>query len=110
MNNSPLDSRARSVLAITCVVVFACVLATPTLNAQSLPSPWLVDDVGSPAGQGTAVFTGNTFRVNGAAGDIAAKGDQLTFVQRKLTGDGAIIARVRAAQSGDPLAKAGVMM
>src|SRR5258705_4419932 len=109
MNNSPL-SRVRSVISITCVVVLVCVITTATLSAQSLPSPWVTGDVGISAGQGAAAFSNDTFRVNAAAGDIGSQGDQFTFVQRKMTGDGVIIARVRAAQNGDALAKAGVMI
>src|SRR5258705_4129149 len=109
MNNSPL-SRVRSVISITCVVVLACVITTPTLSAQSLPSPWVTGDVGISAGQGAAAFSNDTFRVNAAAGDIGSQGDQFTFVQRTLTGDGVIVARVRAPQNGDALSKAGVMI
>src|SRR2546427_1760262 len=110
MNNSSSDSCLRSGIRISCVLILACVLIPPTLRAQSLPPPWVTGDVGNPAGQGSAVFTGNTFRINAAPGDIGSQEDQFTFVQRKLTGDGVILARVRPAQAGDALAKAGVMI
>ena len=110
MNNSSFDSCLRSVIRISCVLILACVLTSPTLRAQSLPQPWVTGDVGNPAGQGSAVFTGNTFRINAAPGDIGSQDDQFTFVQRTLTGDGVILARVRPAQTGDALAKAGVMI
>ncbi|HYS27012.1 MAG TPA: Ig-like domain-containing protein [Vicinamibacterales bacterium] len=50
------------------------------------------------------------FRVTAAAGDIGSDADRFTFVQRTLTGDGVIVAHLRAAQNGDALAKAGVMI
>ena len=111
MTNSPSDSRSRRVIRISCVLVFVCVCIPPLpLNAQSLPAPWVAGDVGAPAAQGSAVSNNGTFRVTAAAGDIGSQGDQFTFVQQKLTGDGVIVARVRAPQNGDALAKAGVMI
>ena len=110
MTNSSLHSRWRGVIPISCVAVLVYVIFSPPLNAQSLPSPWITGDVGNPSAQGSAVFGNDTFRVTAAAGDIGGQGDRFTFVQRTLTGDGVIVARVRAAQNGDQLAKAGVMI
>jgi regulation of enolase protein 1 (concanavalin A-like superfamily) len=109
MTNSSLHSRWRGVTRISCVAVLVCVVISPPLSAQSLPSPWATGDVGNPAAPGSAVFANGTFRVTAAAGDIGGQGDQFTFVQRTLTGDGVIVARVGVAQ-GDALAKAGVMV
>ncbi|HEY3157891.1 MAG TPA: Ig-like domain-containing protein [Vicinamibacterales bacterium] len=98
-------------IRISCVLVFVCVCIPPSpLNAQSPLAPWVTGDVGAPAAQGSAVSSNGTFRVTAAAGDIGSQGDQFTFVQQKLTGDGVIVARVRAPQKGDALAKAGVMI
>ncbi len=110
MTNSQLHSRARSVIPISCALVLACVVISPPLNAQSLPSPWVAGDVGTPVSQGSAVFSNDIFRVTAAAGDIGSEADRFTFVQRTLTGDGVIVAHLRAAENGDALAKAGVMI
>src|SRR5258705_2077611 len=110
MTNSQLHSRARSVIPISCALVLACVVISPPLNAQSLPSPWVAGDVGTPVSQGSAGFSNDIFRVTAAAGDIGSEADRFTFVQRTLTGAGVIVAHLRAAENGDALAKAGVMI
>jgi len=110
MTNSQRQ-RARSVIPISCALVLVCVVViSPPLNAQSLPSPWVAGDVGNPVSQGSAAFSNDMFRVTAAAGDIGSEADRFTFVQRTLTGDGVIVAHLRAAQNGDALAKAGVMI
>src|SRR5258705_11843769 len=107
MTNSQLHSRARSVIPISCALVLACVVISPPLNAQSLPSPWVAGDVGTPVSQGSAVFSNDIFRVTAAAGDIGSEADRFTFVQRTLTGDGVIAAHLPAGDNGAALPKPG---
>src|SRR6185436_10997775 len=109
MTNSQFHSRKRGVIPISCAVVLVCVGISPPLNAQSLPSPWVAGDVGTPVAQGSVVFSDDTFRVTAAGGEIGSQADRFTFVQRRLTGDGVIVAHLRPA-NGDALAKAGLMI
>jgi len=63
MTNSQRQ-RARSVIPISCALVFVCVVViSPPLNAQSLPSPWVAGDVGNPVSQGSAAFSNDMFRI-----------------------------------------------
>ncbi|WNG86274.1 PQQ-dependent sugar dehydrogenase [Mycobacterium sp. ITM-2016-00317] len=95
-------------------------LATATFDQVSVdksatssvpPAPWVTEDVGAPRLAGSATYAGGTFTVNGAGDDIWGEADQFHFVHQSLTGDGDIVARVAAQESGtDDWAKSGVMI
>ncbi len=77
----------------------------------NVPAPWRAYLVGDPEGGGSADFADSAFSVEGSGRDIY---DTLgfTFVAQPFTGDGEIVAQVRA-MAGDalnPAAKAGVML
>ena len=84
--------------------------ATPAAVAQSLPTPWNVTDIGSPALRGSASFGSDRFTVNGGGTDIGGTADQFYFVYRPLSGDGQLVARVESLTRTDNQAKAGVMI
>ncbi len=78
-------------------------------NQNSLPSPWVDQDVGSPALAGSAGYSGGTFTVNGGGVDIWHTHDQFNYVSQPDPGDATIIARVTSQTQSDPNAKAGVI-
>jgi phosphatidylserine/phosphatidylglycerophosphate/cardiolipin synthase-like enzyme/regulation of enolase protein 1 (concanavalin A-like superfamily) len=77
-----------------------------------LPAGWLHQDVGSVAFTGSAWFdpAASIFSVKGAGADIWGSADAFHFAYRSLTGDGAIVARVKTQQNTNSSAKAGVMI
>jgi regulation of enolase protein 1 (concanavalin A-like superfamily) len=89
-----------------CLVVASATQAT----AQTLPSPWATQDVGSPAVAGTASASSGTFSLTGAGVDIWDTSDQFRFVYQQVQGDIEIVARVASLQGPDEWSKAGVMI
>ena len=86
-------------------------LSKSTAAPSALPAPWTAADVGAPRLAGSASYAGGAFTVNGAGDDIWGETDQFHFVHQTLTGDGEIVARVTAQESGtDGWAKTGVMI
>jgi Putative Ig domain/IPT/TIG domain/FG-GAP-like repeat len=79
-------------------------------SSGALPTPWLDQNVGSPALTGPATFAAGTFSVTAGGIDIWDKSDQFHFVYQSLAGDGEIVARVASLQNTDPWTKAGVMI
>ncbi len=77
---------------------------------NNLPLPWVDADVGNVNVAGNADYAAGVFSANGSGADIGATVDAFNFVYEPLTGDGAIVARVKSQQVTDPSAKAGVMM
>ena len=89
-----------------------CVLATlaANANAQTLPPGWAAKNIGSPEISGSASFNSGTFSLSGAGDDIGGTYDQLTFVERQISGDATIVARVGTLQNINPWSMAGVMI
>ena len=93
--------------------MLACALAVASTNAsaQTLPTPWVNGDVGSPALNGSATSPSvGSFTVSGAGRDIWDNADQFHFVYQPVQGDVQIVARVANAQATDPWSKAGIMI
>jgi regulation of enolase protein 1 (concanavalin A-like superfamily) len=84
-------------------------MAPIAANAQSVAAGWTLSDVGESTIPGYATFANDAYTVSGA-GRIGSSADQFTFVYRKLTGDGTLIARVNRIQNSNPGARAGVMI
>jgi uncharacterized repeat protein (TIGR01451 family) len=82
----------------------------PVVN--SVPSPWVSADIGSPISAGTADYSAadGTFTLDGGGADIYGANDQFHYVYQTLSGDGTIVARVRYQTNSSPWAKAGVMI
>ena len=74
------------------------------------PVPWTDQDLGFPAGVGSASSTSGTFTIQGAGLDIWDFQDHFHFVSQPMTGNATVIARVATVQNTDPWAKAGVMI
>jgi putative flippase GtrA len=87
------------------------IVTKSTAGPASLPAPWTSGDVGDPRLAGSAAYAAGVFTVNGAGDDIWGDADQFQFVHRTLTGDGEIVARVTAQESGtNGWAKSGIMI
>jgi regulation of enolase protein 1 (concanavalin A-like superfamily) len=93
-----------------CLAVLT-VLAIPSRSlAQTLPSPWLTRDIGSPSPAGSATYSNQQFTVKGSGNDIWSTSDQFRFVYQQLTGDVEIVARIGSFTAVDPWSKVGVMI
>ena len=82
-------------------------------NVSVLPAGWSSTDIGAPGISGWAGYDAgsNAYSVNGGGLDFGAgSSDQFNLTNRSFTGDGSVIARVKAPAGGDPAAKAGVMI
>ena len=88
--------------------------ATPATRTatygESLPDPWLSQDVGAVGAAGTAIHSGGVFTVTSAGTDIWSGADAFHFAYRPMSGDGQIVARVVSEGNTHPWAKAGVMI
>jgi len=80
------------------------------VTVQALPVPWKSQDVGSVAVAGSTSYQGGIFTVTGAGADVWGSSDGFHFAYVTMTGDGAIVARVRSVQYTNGYAKGGVMM
>jgi regulation of enolase protein 1 (concanavalin A-like superfamily) len=79
-------------------------------SGGSLPSPWLEQDIGSPALTGSSSYSSGQFTIRGSGVDIWNGSDQFHYIYQALNGNGTIIARVASIQNTDSWAKAGVMI
>ncbi|HEY3307777.1 MAG TPA: Ig-like domain-containing protein, partial [Desulfuromonadaceae bacterium] len=91
------------------VVTTSRPIAIRVIN-NSLPTPWLSQDIGSVGISGRSDLQNGTFAISGAGSDIWGSLDSFYFVFQPMTGDGQIIARIGSLQNTDPSAKSGVMI
>ena len=81
-----------------------------TVESNSLPSPWLDDDIGNVGVTGSASYSSGTFTVIGSGG-IGGTADSTHFAYQPLSGDGSLIARIVSEQGGDPTwERSGIML
>jgi RHS repeat-associated protein len=78
-----------------------------SVTSQSLPSPWLDQDVGVVGKRGSATFSGSTFSVSAAGTGVSGQADGFHFVYQPMTSNSTIQARVVSQTSGS---EAGVMV
>jgi regulation of enolase protein 1 (concanavalin A-like superfamily) len=76
----------------------------------TLPAPWSKSDIGSTGVVGTAGASNGTFRLHGSGADIWSTADAFHFIYQPLSGDGAIVARMKSQTNTSDNAKAGVMI
>ena len=81
-----------------------------TAPSVQLPSPWQSQDIGSTAGQSSAIYNNGVFAVTGSGADIWNTADAFRFVYMPVSGNCTIVARVTSVQNIDPWSKAGVMI
>ncbi len=103
--------RHQVVLSVVCLLAgIGSIALPPTASAQTLPSPWQTEDVGSPSPAGSATYSSGQFSLAGSGNDIWGTSDQFRFVYQPVTGDVEIIARVGSLSAADPWSKVGVMV
>src|SRR5687768_7295996 len=93
--------------------LFAALLVcaiSPLARAQSLPSPWTAEDIGSLDLAGRATHSSGVFTINAAGADIRRGSDEFHFVYQPVVGDVEVIARVDSLTAADPWTNAGVMI
>ncbi|HET7220411.1 MAG TPA: Ig-like domain-containing protein [Vicinamibacterales bacterium] len=78
--------------------------------AQSLPSGWTSQDIGSPAVAGSASVSSGTWTISGAGTDIWGTSDQFRFTYRQMSGDIDITVRVASIEALHSWTKAGLMV
>jgi uncharacterized repeat protein (TIGR03806 family) len=103
----PLARNTVDVPALTAFVQWITTLPAPT---DTLPGPWLADDIGAVQMPGDARLAAGAFTVSGAGADIWDAADAFQFVYQPLHGDGQIVAHVASVGETDGWAKAGVMI
>ena len=86
------------------------VLTRSAVSAQTLPSPWVSTDIGSPRVAGGATQSSGTFTITASGSDIWGTSDQFRFVYQPVTGDVEIVARVVSVTQAHRWSKAGVMI
>jgi regulation of enolase protein 1 (concanavalin A-like superfamily) len=99
-------TRVGSGALCACVLLLRAHLAL----AQSLPTPWSSQDVGTVGLAGSASFASGVFTVRGAGADIWGTADAFQSVLQPVTGDAQIVVRVTSLQNTNTYAKAGVML
>ena len=81
----------------------------------NLPSPWMVQDIGSVGIVGSATYTNSVitngvFTLTASGNDIWNTADAFRFVYLTNAGNCTVLARVNSEQSANAMAKAGVMI
>ncbi|NAS23276.1 PKD domain-containing protein [Herbidospora sp. NEAU-GS84] len=91
---------------------FENVQVTQGSTVGPVPAPWTRADVdgATPAGSATYDSANGTFTVNGGGTDVWADTEEHSFLNRPLTGDGSITARITSQSETAPWAKAGLMI
>lgn len=83
----------------------------PDRTAATVPVNWQSGDVGAVGAAGSTIWRDiSTATVQGSGADIWGTADAFQFVDKPLTGDGDLVARVLSLGNTDPWAKAGVML
>ncbi len=78
--------------------------------AQPLPAPWVSQDVTTIPLAGTSGVRGTKFAIQAAGADIWSTSDKFHFVNRPMTGDCQLTARILGLDATNAAAKTGVMM
>jgi Big-like domain-containing protein len=95
-------------LAATCL--FGALVESAAAQTPIPQSPWVAQDIGSPALAGSASLSSGIFRIDAAGSDIWGSSDQFQFVYQPIAGDVDIAARIDSLTVADGWSKAGVMI
>jgi len=87
-------------------VVVNVVAASPS----GLPEGWQSQDIGAVILAGSASSVSARFDITGSGADIWGTTDAFRYTYRRLTGDGAIVARVASINGSEAWTKVGVML
>jgi hypothetical protein len=100
-----------TVATVTATATSASGPASGSAAVYVLSSPWLTQDVGSPAASGAAGDDGSgNFTVVGSGQGIASGADSFRYTYQSMTGDAIIVAHVVGEQSVCNAASAGVVI
>jgi regulation of enolase protein 1 (concanavalin A-like superfamily) len=84
--------------------------ATATFDHVAVESLWSVQDIGPVGLAGSTSISNGVFTLTGAGADIWGTADAFHFTYQRLSGDGAIVARVAAVSPTHVWHKVGVMI
>jgi regulation of enolase protein 1 (concanavalin A-like superfamily) len=88
----------------------AVAAAGSAFAASAVPgSPWEAEDVGAVNAPGSSSYANGVFTSSGA-GTIWGTSDTFRFIDRPISGDVTIVARVTSLQDTNTFAKAGIML
>jgi hypothetical protein len=79
-------------------------------TGESLPPPWLNEDIGSVGATGIASYQDGAFIVKGSGAGIEATADEFQYVYQPMSGNGQIVVYVASQQDNSHQPKAGVMI
>jgi regulation of enolase protein 1 (concanavalin A-like superfamily) len=84
--------------------------ATATFDNVVVESLWSSQDIGAVGVAGSTSMTNGVFTLTGAGADIWGTADAFHFTYQRLTGDGAIVARVNTVSATNVWHKVAVMI
>lgn len=97
--------------ALSAIMMIVCsfTAAARSADAQTLPSGWTSQDIGTATG-GSATGDSTSITVRGSGDNIWGTADGFRYAYRSLSGDFTITARVSAFSPANEWAKAGLMV
>jgi len=104
----------RKFYLLTCFLLASAIGLPGTAPADTVPSPWTNQDIGTTGGSADYSPGTGGYTVVASGADIWSTSDQFHFVYQSITGSGTITARVVSIEplptyALNPWAKAGVM-
>src|SRR5689334_23157903 len=105
-----MSSRCTVIRIALCFASAVMAAGVRPSDAQTLPAPWIAQDIGSPTPAGSTTYSSGTFTVKAGGSDIYDSADQFRFVEQPVSGDVDIRARVDGLVQTDDYAKVGVMI
>ena len=106
-----IDKRRGSALVVT-FAILTFTAAVRDVHAAAIPSPWVAQDIGTPAVAGSSTYdsTQKAFTISAGGADIWGTSDQFQFMYQQITGDVDFVVRVDSILQTDQWSKAGVMI
>ncbi|MEM6784110.1 MAG: T9SS type A sorting domain-containing protein [Bacteroidota bacterium] len=107
--SAPAPRRVCALVVLFALGSIPFLSATAQTEPDPLPDPWLHEDIGTLRVRGGAGVVDGRFGVGGG-GDIWGDRDAFHFAYQPLVGDGVVEATYEGQTSGEPWAKAGLMV